>query len=169
MLFEEFREGRNRNIEGVVTIMLLDSRELGSSGYPSGLLEMFESWLGFGVDCVRKWFEGVLGSIVKESALLEEERNIIFASSLTCVSRAPMRFSIPLTVSLSILQISADPAFVTGKTLINFASWTFCALVEVKRAFRLTFQWVQSQTKLWAVMIVPHQTNVHSDPPIYLS
>jgi len=87
VLFEEFSEGGNWNIESIIAIMLLDSGEFGSSGYPSRLLEMFESWLGFGVDGVRKRFKGVLCGIVEESALLEQERNIIFAPSLICVSR----------------------------------------------------------------------------------
>lgn len=86
-----------------------------------------------------------------------------------CLLALPSTFdSIWPTVSLTIGQISADPAFVTGRTLINFASETFFAAVDVKKAFRLTFQFVLSQTKLCAVMIVPHQTKVHSCPPMCL-
>jgi hypothetical protein len=74
-----------------------------------------------------------------------------------------------LTLSRTIWHISADPAFATGMTLISLASWTDFAATEVKSDFRLTFQCVHSQIKLWAVMIVPHQTNVHSEPPICFS
>jgi hypothetical protein len=70
------------------------------------------------------------------------------------------------TLSLSIVQISEDPEFVTGMTLMSLASSTLLADVEVKSDFRLTFHFVHNQVKLCAVMIVPHHTNVHSEPLI---
>src|SRR3954452_13627697 len=68
-----------------------------------------------------------------------------------------------LTLSRTIWQISADPAFSTGMTLIRFADLTFVTLVEVNMALSLTFQCVLNQTRLWRVMIEPIQTKVHSD------
>lgn len=45
---------------------------------------------------------------------------------------------------------------------MSLASWTLLVDVEVKSDFRLTFHFVHSHVKLWAVMIDPHHTNVHS-------
>jgi len=73
------------------------------------------------------------------------------------------------TLSRSILLISAEPEFATGINLIRFASRTDVAFVEVKKAFKLTFQCVLSHTKLCNVMIEPHHTNVHSWPPMCFS
>lgn len=71
-----------------------------------------------------------------------------------------------LTLSLCKWQISADPALVTGMTLISLASRTLLAVVEVNRESRLTFHFVVSQVNDCAVIIEPAQTNVHSDPAI---
>jgi hypothetical protein len=60
------------------------------------------------------------------------------------------------------LQISAEPAFAAGMTLIRRASSTERAFLAVKAALRLTLQWVQSQTRVWQVTMVPTQTKVHS-------
>ena len=73
-----------------------------------------------------------------------------------------------LTLSLSNLQISADPAFVTGMTLMREASRTALALIHVNKASILTFHLVESQVKDCSVTIEPAQTNVHSDPFIYV-
>ena len=73
-----------------------------------------------------------------------------------------------LTLSLSSLQISADPAFVTGMTLIREASRTTLPLLHVKRASILTFHFVVSQVKDCSVNIEPAHTNVHSDPFMYV-
>lgn len=74
----------------------------------------------------------------------------------------------PLTFSLSKVHISAEPAFVTGTTLINLALFTSLAAVVLKRESRLTFHFVVSHVKDCNVMIVPAQTKVHSDPLMYL-
>jgi hypothetical protein len=73
------------------------------------------------------------------------------------------------TLSRAIGQISADPAFATGITLIRFATLTSVTLVEVKMALRLTFQCVLNQTRVWRVRMEPIQTKVHSDDWICLS
>jgi hypothetical protein len=73
------------------------------------------------------------------------------------------------TLSRSILQISDTPAFAIGITFTRVASATVFALEEVKRALRLTFQLVLSQTRLCTVMIEPHQTKVHSGAPMCFS
>jgi hypothetical protein len=103
-------------------------------------LEIFEERFRFGINGIGQRLERVLFGIVEESAFLEEKRNILLAPSLISVSTLLHFGSLRLTVSLTILQISADPAFITGRTLISFASETFFAVVEVKRDFRLTFQ-----------------------------
>lgn len=46
------------------------------------------------------------------------------------------------------------------------ASATDVALVAVKRALTLTLQLVLSQARLWAVMMEPTQTKVHSGAPM---
>lgn len=53
-------------------------------------------------------------------------------------------------------------------TLIDLAAYTYEAVVEVKREFRLTFHCVVSQVRDWMLMIEPAQTKVHSDPLMYL-
>ena len=65
--------------------------------------------------------------------------------------------------------MSADPALAAGKTLMSSASSMERALLAVKAARRLTLQWVQSQTRDWAVMMVPIQTKVHSWAWMYVS
>src|ERR1700709_549433 len=132
MFFKELRKCGNGNIKGVVAIMLLDAGEFGLGGNTSGFLEIIKDRFGFGIDRINQRFEGVIRSIVEKSAFLEKEGNVGFAPSLTCVSRILPSTRSHLTVSLSILQISADPAFVTGRTLINFASWTVFAFTDVK-------------------------------------
>jgi hypothetical protein len=72
-----------------------------------------------------------------------------------------------ITLSRTSLQISAEPAFAMGMTLISSASSMERALLAVKAARRLTLQCVQSQTKDWTVMIVPSQTKVHSGALMY--
>lgn len=73
-----------------------------------------------------------------------------------------------LTLSLSSLQISADPAFVTGMTLMSEASRTSLDFIDVNRASILTFHLVVSHVKDCSVIIEPAQTNVHSDPLMYV-
>lgn len=71
------------------------------------------------------------------------------------------------TLSLSKGHISADPALVTGMTLMSLALRTSLAVIDVNRVARLTFHCVVSHAKDCAVIIEPAQTNVHSDPAIY--
>lgn len=71
------------------------------------------------------------------------------------------------TVSLRIVQISAEPAFVTGMTLMSRACGTSLALVVVKSALRLTFHFVVNHVNDCNVMTDPAQTNVHSGPSMY--
>lgn len=69
-----------------------------------------------------------------------------------------------LTFSLSNEQTSADPALVTGMTLISLALLTSFVVVDVKRESMLTFHLVVSHVRDCAVIIEPAQTKVHSDP-----
>ena len=66
------------------------------------------------------------------------------------------------------VHISADPAFVTGITLISLAFGTSFAFVEVNRESRLTFHLVTSHASDCTVTIDPAHTNVHSDPAMYV-
>lgn len=72
------------------------------------------------------------------------------------------------TVSLTIVHISAEPAFVTGMTLISRACGTSSALVVVKSASRSTFHLVVNHVNDCSVIIDPAQTKVHSGPSMYL-
>ena len=72
------------------------------------------------------------------------------------------------TLSRSNLQTSADPAFVTGITLISLALRTSLAVVDVNKESRLTFHFVVSQVKDCSERMEPAQTNVHSDPLMYV-
>lgn len=69
--------------------MLLESGQLREGSYASGLLEVCDEWLWLGIDRIGQRREGVLFRIVEESALLEEERSVSFAASLTSVSNIP--------------------------------------------------------------------------------
>lgn len=73
-----------------------------------------------------------------------------------------------LTLSLTRGQIPADPAFVTGITLISFALATSGEVIDVKRASRLTFHLVVSHVRDCIVKIEPAQTKVHSEPAMYV-
>jgi len=72
-------------------------------------------------------------------------------------------FGFPPILSRFSGQISADPAFATGMTLISWAVRMSLALVVVKSDLRLTFQWVVSQINAWMEKMLPDHTNVHSD------
>ena len=72
------------------------------------------------------------------------------------------------TLSLSNLQTSAEPAFVTGMTLINLALRTSLVVVDVNSESRLTFHFVVSQVNVCNDPIVPAQTTVHSVPLMYV-
>ncbi len=77
------------------------------------------------------------------------------------------RFQSAHTVSLINVQISADPAFVIGMTLITFAFETSVTEIDVKAASRLTFHLVVSHVRDCKLNIAPAHTNVHSEPPMY--
>ena len=68
------------------------------------------------------------------------------------------------SLSRIILQISGDPAFATGMTLMSSASSTVLALLDVKAASRLTFHLVINHASDWRVKMAPLKTNVHSCP-----
>jgi hypothetical protein len=85
VFLEEFGEGWNRNVKGVVTIVLMYSRKLGSRGYASGLLKVSEKRFGLRIDSVGQRLEGICFRIVEESALLEEEGCVFLATSLIIV------------------------------------------------------------------------------------
>lgn len=51
---------------------------------------------------------------------------------------------------------------------MSLAFLTSVAVIEVNRVARLTFHCVVSQVKDCAVTIEPAQTNVHSDPAMYV-
>lgn len=72
------------------------------------------------------------------------------------------------TVSLIRVQISADPALVTGMTLINLAWGTSATVVDEKSASRLTFHLVVSHVRDCSEKIEPAHTNVHSEPAMYV-
>lgn len=82
MLFEELEEGRHWNIEGVVAIVVLESLDLLLGGYATGLLEVLEGWLWLGIDRICEGREGLLLLVPEETALLEEEGNVVLATSL---------------------------------------------------------------------------------------
>jgi hypothetical protein len=82
VFLEEFRESRDRDIEGIVAIMQMGAVEFGLGGNTSRFLEVIEKRLGLSIDRVCERFEGVVRGIVEESTFLEEEGNIGFASSL---------------------------------------------------------------------------------------
>jgi hypothetical protein len=52
MLLEELYKRRYRDIEGIVAIVLLQSGEIRCGGYTTGLLEMLDVWLRFGINLV---------------------------------------------------------------------------------------------------------------------
>jgi hypothetical protein len=54
MLFEEFRECRDRNVESVCTIVLLDAGQLGLLVDASACLEFANGGLGLGVDGISE-------------------------------------------------------------------------------------------------------------------
>ncbi|KAG9766030.1 hypothetical protein KCU73_g155, partial [Aureobasidium melanogenum] len=67
---------------------------------------------------------------------------------------------LPSTVSRSMGQMSAEPAFSAGRTLIRPALRTSEARVVVKRERMLMFQKVQSQKRDWMVTMLPDQTKI---------
>lgn len=67
-------------------------------------------------------------------------------------------------MSLVRAHIAADPALVTGITLICVALETSVQEVDVNSASRLTFHLVVSHVRDCIVNIEPAQTNVHSEP-----
>ena len=77
--------------------------------------------------------------------------------------------STSLTLSRINLQTSADPAFVTGIILISIALCTSRAFVDVNNESMFTFHFVVSHVRVCRESIEPAQTNVHSDPLIYLA
>lgn len=88
--------------------------------------------------------------------------------SADTVSEVLHKIRVVHTVSLIRVQISADPALVTGITLINLARGTSATEVDVKSASRLTFHLVVSHVKDCSVNIEPAHTKVHSEPAMYL-
>lgn len=76
MFFEELGKGGHRDIERVGAIVLLELRQIGLCGDASIFLELIDARFGFGIDLVRQGTEGLLGGIVEETALLEQERDI---------------------------------------------------------------------------------------------
>lgn len=73
MLFEEFCKCRDRNIESVFTIVLLDAGQLGLLIDASAGLELANDGLGFGIDGIVEAAEGIGVRIVEEAAFLEQE------------------------------------------------------------------------------------------------
>lgn len=82
MFLEELRKGRNRDIEGVAAIVLLQARQLSLGLDALGLLESLEPGLGVGVDGIGERAERLLLGIVEEAALLEQERYTTLSGSL---------------------------------------------------------------------------------------
>lgn len=76
MLLEEFRECRNRDIEGVGAIVLFQSLQLCGIVDALGLLEGIDKRLRLGVNGIVEGGEGLLLRMVQEAALLKEEREI---------------------------------------------------------------------------------------------
>lgn len=87
--------------------------------------------------------------VIEESTLLEQEGYDLLAAILTNALAVAKKRNpgAAHTVSRRIVQISADPAFVTGMTLINFAFSTFLTLVDLKAASRFTFHLVVSHVR----------------------
>ena len=82
VLLEKLEECRHWNIESVIAIVVLESLDLLLGGYAAGLLEVLQGWLWLGIDRVREGREGLLLLVPKETALLEEEGNVVLATSL---------------------------------------------------------------------------------------
>lgn len=82
MLLEELSEGRDRNIEGIGSVMLLDSRYLGLLLQTAGGLEMANAGLWLDIDVILECTEGVQFGVVEEATLLEEERSVELSGSL---------------------------------------------------------------------------------------
>ena len=66
------------------------------------------------------------------------------------------------------LQISADPALVTGMTLMSCAFAKSFVVVVVNHVSMFTFHFVVNQVSICRDAIDPAQTVVHSEPLIYL-
>lgn len=73
MFLEEFCEGRNRDVEGVATIVLFQFLEFCGLCDAPRLLERLDGRLWFRVDGIVEGSEALLVGMVQESALLEEE------------------------------------------------------------------------------------------------
>jgi hypothetical protein len=171
VFLEELGESGDGDVERVGAIVLLEALLLGGARDAPGLLERLELRPRLGVDVVGEGPERLGIGVVQEAALLEQERDVRLVSDLRKVSlwKRKRGGAGRDTLSRESLQMSAEPAFAMGMTLISWASSTERAFLAVKAALRLTLQWVQSQTRVWAVTMVPTQTKVHSGAWMCLS
>ena len=74
MLLEELGERRNRDVEGIGTVVLLQFLDLRSIGKALGLLKGVDSRLWLGVDSVAQGRECLLIGVIQETTFLEEKR-----------------------------------------------------------------------------------------------
>jgi hypothetical protein len=82
MLLEELGEGRDRDIEGIRAIVLLEALQLLSRLDTARLLEVADKRFRVGVKDVRQRGKRTRLGVVEETALLEEERNIGLVADL---------------------------------------------------------------------------------------
>lgn len=82
MLFEQLRESRNRDIEGVGAIVLFQSLQFCGACDALRVLEGLDGWLRLDVDGIVESGEALLLGMVQESALLEKEGQVVLAINL---------------------------------------------------------------------------------------
>lgn len=73
MLFEEFCKCRDRDIESVCAIMLLDTGQLGLLVDTLGGLELANGRLRLTIDGIGEGLKGLGIRIIEETAFLEQE------------------------------------------------------------------------------------------------
>ncbi|KAI6750013.1 hypothetical protein HG531_007278 [Fusarium graminearum] len=83
VLLEQFGKGGNGDIEGVGAIVLLNARQLGLGLVTLRGLEVTDGRLGLGINIVLESVECLGIGIVKEASLLEKERGVELATSLS--------------------------------------------------------------------------------------
>ena len=79
MFFEELGESGDRDVEGVGTVVMLESSDVGLLLQPPGGLEAADQRLRFFVDLIGKGRERLCLGTVDESTLLEKKRGVLLS------------------------------------------------------------------------------------------
>ena len=82
MLFPKFREGGDRNIKGVVSIMLMYAIQVALLRYALRLLEGLDGRSGLVIDVIGEGGKALLFGAVEKATFLEEERQVFSATDL---------------------------------------------------------------------------------------